>query len=90
MVDEMVKKRFTNINEDIFQYGEWYCSAGGVHCADVIATALNELITENERLKLGCKKVEKIDDILDEISSSEYLSRDDCIKALDRIDKVVR
>ena len=47
----MTKKRFTHINEDIFQYGEWYCSAKSEHCADVIATALNELIEDNEQLK---------------------------------------
>ena len=35
-------KRFVNKGKDIFQYGEWWCSAGGEHCADVIATALNE------------------------------------------------
>lgn len=62
----MVKnKRFHNVNEDIFQYGEWYCSARTEHCADVIATALNELTSENKELK---QKVEtltaKIDRIL--------------------------
>lgn len=43
--------RFTNVKKDIFQYGEWYCSAGGEHCADVIATALNMLTMENEELR---------------------------------------
>ena len=43
-------KRFKNVGKDIFQYGEWYCSAGGEHCADVIAEALNILIDENEQL----------------------------------------
>jgi hypothetical protein len=47
----MTKKRFVNKGKDIFQYGEWWCSAGGEHCADVIATAMNELIKENEQLK---------------------------------------
>ena len=32
-------------------YGEWWCSAGGEHCADVIATALNMITDENEGLK---------------------------------------
>lgn len=54
----MTKKRFENVGKDIFQYGEWWCSAGGEHCADVIATAMNELIKENEqlkeRLKMNC------------------------------------
>lgn len=47
----MTKKRFVNKGKDIFQYGEWWCSAGGEHCADVIATALNMLVDENEQLK---------------------------------------
>ncbi len=38
------------MGNDIFVNGEWYCSAGGEHCADVIATALNEALEENERL----------------------------------------
>lgn len=48
-------KRFTNVNEDIFQYGEWYCSAKSEHCADVIATALNMVTEENEQLKSICQ-----------------------------------
>ena len=44
-------KRFVNKGKDIFQYGEWWCSANGEHCADVIATAINELIEENEQLQ---------------------------------------
>ena len=47
----MTGKRFVNKGKDIFQYGEWWCSANGEHCADVIATAINELIEENEQLK---------------------------------------
>lgn len=47
----MTEKRFKNIGSDIFQYNEWYCSAGGEHCAEVIAEALNMLIKENEELK---------------------------------------
>ena len=47
----MTENRFKNVGKDILQYGEWWCSAGGEHCADVIATAINELIEENEQLK---------------------------------------
>ena len=47
----MTQKRFVNKGKDIFQYGEWWCSANGEHCADVIATAMNELIEKNEQLK---------------------------------------
>ena len=49
--EKMTEKRFKNIGCDIFQYGEWWCSANGEHCADVIATAMNELLEENEQLK---------------------------------------
>lgn len=47
----MTGKRFVNKGKDIFQYGEWWCSAGGEYCADVIATALDMLLDENENLK---------------------------------------
>ena len=46
-----MSERFVSEGKDILQYGEWWCSAGGEHCADVIATALNMLLDENERLK---------------------------------------
>ncbi len=55
----MTKKRFVNKGKDIFQYGEWWCSAGGEHCADVIATAINELIEENDELKKYNELMEK-------------------------------
>lgn len=48
----MTRKRFENIGRDIFQYGEVWCSAGGEHCADVIATALNQVIEERDYYKL--------------------------------------
>ena len=44
-------KRFTAIGENVWQDGEVWCVAGGKHCADVIATALNDLAEENEQLK---------------------------------------
>ena len=44
-------KRFVNIGNEIHLNGEWWCSANGEHCADVITTALNELNDENEQLK---------------------------------------
>ena len=51
----MSGKRFENVGKDIFQYNEWYCSAGGEHCAEVIAEALNILIEENNELKQSNK-----------------------------------
>lgn len=47
----MNEKRFVNKGKEILQKGEWWCSANSEHCADVISTALNELIKENEELK---------------------------------------
>lgn len=47
----MTEKRFINVNHEIWQGNDVWCVAGGEHCADVIATALNELIKENEQLK---------------------------------------
>lgn len=51
-------KQFVNVGNEIYQGGEWWCSAGGEHCADVIATALNEqsekineLEKENQMIK---------------------------------------
>ena len=52
-------ERFVNKGKDIFQYGEWWCSAGGEHCADVIATALNRVINENEQLKNENQKLDE-------------------------------
>lgn len=59
----MTKKRFINKGKHIFQHGEWWCSARGEHCADVIATAMNELINENKQLKslLECSREEAND-----------------------------
>ena len=58
-------KRFVNKGKDIFQYGEWWCSANGEHCADVIATAINELIEENEQLKSENKNLKSnVDDLM--------------------------
>lgn len=47
----MTKKRFKAIDENIWQGNEIWCVAGGKHCADVIATAMNEIINENEQLQ---------------------------------------
>ena len=58
----MAEKRFKNMGNDIFQLGEWWCSAGGEHCADVIATAMNQLIEENNRLKNSVRRQEKSND----------------------------
>ena len=52
-------KRFINIRDEIHLNGEVWCVAGGKHCADVIATALNELLDKNEQLK---SKIDVLED----------------------------
>ena len=47
---------------------------------------LNELSEENEQLK---KRIDRIDIILDDLNGAVYISRDDAIKALNKIDKVI-
>lgn len=47
----MTKRRFENVLDEIWQYGEWWCNAGGEHCADVITKALNIFSEENNQLK---------------------------------------
>ena len=51
-----------------------------------VAYLLNKLSEENEQLK---KQIERIDFILDDLNGAEYISRDDGIKALNKIDKVI-
>ena len=47
----MTVKRFTINGKEIIQNKQVWCVANSEHCADVIATAINELIEKNEQLK---------------------------------------
>ena len=47
----MTAKRFTINGKEIIQNKQVWCVANSEHCADVIATAMNELAEENERLQ---------------------------------------
>ena len=47
----MTKKRFTINGKEIIQDKQVWCMANSEHCADVIATAMNELAEENKQLK---------------------------------------
>ena len=47
----MTEKRFYNDGKYVMQKGEVWVVAGGEHSADVIATALNELIEERNKLQ---------------------------------------
>ena len=51
-----------------------------------VVDLLNALNDENEQFK---KEIERIDFILDDLNGAEYISRDDGIKALNKIDKVI-
>ena len=57
-----------------------------IPCLNDIADRLNTYAEENEQLK---KQIERIDFILDDLNGAEYISRDDGIKALNKIDKVI-
>lgn len=69
------KKRFVNEGKYILQNGEWYCSAYGEHCAEVIATALNMLVDENEQLRqvMGFLENDNANDILNVLNSRERI-----------------
>ena len=47
----MTEKRFVADNEYVMQDNQVYVVCGGEHSADVVATALNELLDENKLLK---------------------------------------
>ena len=53
----MTEKRFKAININIWQDGEIWCTAGSQHCADVITTALNTLLEENQHIKQTIKNM---------------------------------
>lgn len=58
----MTEKQFIADNEYVMQNGQVYVVCGGEHSADVVATALNELISENEQLKEALKELKEIGD----------------------------
>lgn len=70
----MTSKRFKNIGNDIFQYGEWWCSANGEHCADVIATAMNELCGQIEVCEQAYQEVKS--DAIHLQKKNELLNKD--------------
>lgn len=47
----MIKQRFYTDGQYVMQDGEVYVICSGKHNADVVATALNELLDKNEELK---------------------------------------
>lgn len=58
----MSEKRFYNDGKYVMQNGEVYVACDGEHNADVVATALNELLEENEQLKQQLKKDNDVSD----------------------------
>jgi hypothetical protein len=84
----MTKKRFVNKGKDILQYGEWYCSAGGEHCADVIATAMNELIEENGQLKQrNNRQVKQLDRLYNLIEEKDWRTLTDILDDFKRCEE---
>lgn len=58
----MTEKRFVQNTNLVMQNNEVYVVCGNEHSADVVTTALNELVEENEQLKQFKKNVfNKID-----------------------------
>ena len=91
-------KRFTIIDKEFISYygGNGYLISNG-ECkiwlwhskeeSQKVCDKLNSIPDENEQLK---KRIDRIDIILDDLNGAEYISRDDAIKALNKIDKAVR
>lgn len=101
----MTEKRFVPIGvEQIDGFVQDHYDDKDLFSIGAVCNLLNQLYDENEQLKSInqelrnelkydekiYKELKKIDDILDEINSKDYLSRKDCIEALNRIDEVVR
>lgn len=53
----MTEERFYTEGKYVMQDGEVYVICSGEHNADVVATALNELLKENEQLKQTLQEV---------------------------------
>ena len=70
----MTKKRFINDGKYVMQNEEVYVVCGGEHSADVVATALNELLEENKELK---QSNQVLSDMCDEyLSSKDFLENE--------------
>ena len=74
-------KRFVQNTNLVMQNNEVYVVCGDEHSADVVTTALNELINENEQLKQDKKRLSgylhrygkvDVEDIDDVILNKEY------------------
>ena len=59
----MTTKQFTINGKEIIQNKQVWCIAHSEHCADVIATAMNELIEENEQLKSQLNRLNTINEV---------------------------
>lgn len=87
----MTEKRFYTDGQYVMQKGEVWVVAGGEHSADVIATALNELIEEKNKLQfdynmeiLTRQSIEKENKLLKQ-EKEELLDKIlECQKALSR------
>ena len=76
MVLKMTEKRFVADNEYVMQDNQVWVVCGGEHSADVVATALNELIDENVELDTKCSQLEKENEELKK--ERNYFERKKC------------
>lgn len=86
----MIKKRFTINGKEIIQNKQVWCMANSEHCADVIATAMNELHEENYKIKsLLLKKVEELNDAYNK-SAKTGMPTGGIIGELDSFEEICR
>lgn len=71
----MTKKRFYPEGKYVMQYGEVYVICNGEHSADVVATALNELLEKNKRLKQENKHLRRIVESNNQLDHIDYLEK---------------
>ena len=70
----MTKKRFYPEGRYVMQDKEVYVICNGGHSADVVATALNELLEENSQLKRKKERYKQLSEIRDESINNLILS----------------
>lgn len=71
----MTKKRFYTEGRYVMQDKEVYVICNGEHSADVVATALNELLEENKQLKQENKRLRRIIESNNQLDYIDYLEK---------------
>ena len=70
----MTEKRFYTDGQYVMQDGEVYVICNGEHNADVVATALNELLDKNEELKREKERYKQLSEIRNENINNRILT----------------